>query len=99
MPYICPQIFAGDSNLQLHVRVGFTGVRWKEDMLDKESNAFTSFTENVSNNVRVSCCILSMSYHSIIIIILIRSKGKKKKNNTVHTILLIYDFSLFPSAA
>ena len=65
------QIFAGDSNLQLHVSVGFTGVPWKEDMLDRESNAFTSFTENLSNNVRVSCCILFMSYHSIIIIILI----------------------------
>ena len=65
------QIFAGDSNLQLHVSIGFTGVPWKEDMLDRESNAFTSFTENLSNNVRVSCCILFMSYHSIIIIILI----------------------------
>ena len=65
------QIFAGDSNLQLHVSVGFTDVPWKEDMLDRESNAFTSFTENLSNNVRVSCCILFMSYHSIIIIILI----------------------------
>ena len=54
--------------------VGFTGVPWKGDMLDRESNAFTSFTENLSNNVRVSCCILFMSYHSIIIIILIRRR-------------------------
>ena len=57
--------------MQLHVSVGFTGVPWKEDMLDRESHAFTSFTEKLSNNVRVSCCILFMSYHSIIIIILI----------------------------
>ena len=72
------QIFAGDSNLQLHVSIGFTGVPWKEDMLDRESNAFTSFTENLSNNVRVSCCILFMSYHSILIIILIRRRRRRR---------------------
>lgn len=58
--------------------VGFTGVPWKGDMLDRESNAFTSFTENLSNNVRVSCCILFMSYHSIIIIILIRRRRRRR---------------------
>ena len=73
------QIFAGDSNLQLHVSVGFTGVPWKEDMLDRESNAFASFTENLSNNVRVSCCILFMSYHLIIIIIPI---GRRRRRRT-----------------
>ena len=84
------QIFAGDSNLQLHVSVGFTGVPWKEDMLDRESNAFTSFTENLSNNVRVSCCILFMSYHSIIIIILIIIIRRR-----ITQFILYYSYKIF----
>ena len=66
--------------------VGFTGVPWKEDMLDRESNAFTSFTENLSNNVRVSCCLLFMSYHSIIIII---------RRRRITQFILYYSYKIF----
>ena len=72
--------------------VGFTGVPWKEDMLDRESNAFTSFTENLSNNVRVSCCILFMSYHSIIIIILIIIIIRRRR---ITQFILYYSYKIF----
>ena len=76
--------------MQLHVSVGFTGVPWKEDMLDRESHAFTSFTEKLSNNVRVSCCILFMSYHSIIIIILIIIIRRR-----ITQFILYYSYKIF----
>ena len=63
-------------------------------MLDRESHAFTSFTEYLSNNVRVSCGVLFMNCHSIIIVIIIIIIIIRRRRH-FFTIYYLYKIFLF----
>ena len=79
--------------------VGFTGFPWNESMLDRESHAFTSFTENLSNNVRVSCGVLFMRYHSItIVILIIRKRGEEEEEHSSQYTTYIRFFFILSAA-